>query len=215
MNQKGHRARFGPVAALGELMKRLDTLRSFKDAYQAKHFPEDLFDCAHGYLQTSVENNDDRMPMQYFVDYNNIWWFELLHRVEVYHVSLDDKTGTGSIAFDVVYGDAKVQCLPAHGMQYVKFDEMDRISYIRTYANPLFWRDTPDPVVQFDAIGNEIWLGSGYDMVQAAADATRLVNGTSLREVGTFLDTLAPQIDRIRTNLGFYAAHGHTQWAAT
>ena len=154
-------------------------LHALRDAYQAKHFEEDIFDLDGGYLQTRVENNDDRMPLQFFVDYNNIWWFELLHSVEVYHTSFDLDTGTGAIAFAITYGDAQNQVAAIHGMQFLRFDAAGGIAYIRTFANPNFWVETPHPVVQLDAFGNHIWLGTGYDLDRSVASAIAFLDGSA------------------------------------
>lgn len=188
------------------------TLQTLCDAYEAKHFSEDIFDLDAGFLQTSVENNDDRMPLKFFVDYNNIWWFPLLRAVEVYHSSIDDASGSGSIAFTVQYGDARSVADTIHGMQYLRFNEFGQISYIRTFANPSFWIDNPHPSVQLDAIGNHIWLGSGYRMDRSVQMAIEFLDESP--EAATFreLDRLKPQIAQIRKNLDFYQSHNGTQW---
>jgi len=189
------------------------TLQALCDAYEAKHFPEDLFDRDSGYLQTSVENNDDRMPLQFFVDYNNIWWFPLLQKVEVYHSSLDLGSKTGAIAFSVQYGDARSVADIVHGMQFLRFNGVGQISYIRTFANPNFWVENPHPSVQLDAIGNHIWLGSGYRMEQCAKAAIEFLDENPEAEAFRVLDRLSPQLQQIRRNLDHYQAHHSTQWA--
>ncbi|MEM8957079.1 MAG: hypothetical protein AAGC86_04605 [Pseudomonadota bacterium] len=188
------------------------TLHALRDAYQAKHFAEDIFDLDRGYLQTSVENNDDRMPLQFFVDYNNIWWFELLHSVEVYHTSIDAETGTGAIAFAVRYGDAQSTVDAIHGMQFLRFDAAGRIAYIRTFANPSFWVDNPHPVVQLDALGNHIWLGTGYDLNRSVAAAMTFLDNSAEAERFRTFPGLARQMGRIRQNLDYFAAQKSTQW---
>ena len=188
------------------------TIQALRDAYQAKHFAEDIFDLDVGYLQTSVENNDDRMPLQFFVDYNNIWWFELLHSVEVYHTSIDAETGTGAIAFAITYGDEQTQVDAIHGMQYLRFNEAGKIAYIRTFANPNFWVEHTNPVVQLDAFGNHIWHGTGYALDSSAASAIAFLDDSADAERFRQHAGLAAQMDRIRRNLDYYAAHKSTQW---
>ncbi|MCR9085530.1 MAG: hypothetical protein NXH97_02165 [Rhodobacteraceae bacterium] len=188
------------------------TLNALRDAYQAKHFGEDIFDLDVGYLQTSVENNDDRMPLQFFVDYNNIWWFELLHSVDVYHTSLNPETGTGAVAFAITYGDAHAPVDAIHGMQFLRFNEAGKIAYIRTFANPNFWVKNPNPVVQLDAFGNHIWLGTGYYLDSSAASAIAFLDDSADAERFRQHAGLDAQMGRIRRNLDYYAAHKSTQW---
>ncbi|MEO1105682.1 MAG: hypothetical protein AAFW98_18430 [Pseudomonadota bacterium] len=58
---------------MSAFMHPVETLSRFRQMYEAKHFSEDIFECESGFLQTSVESNDDKMPLQFFFDYNNIW----------------------------------------------------------------------------------------------------------------------------------------------
>lgn len=190
-------------------MSLLETLRRLGDGYGVKHFRDDVFDLEAGYLQTSVENNDDRMPLQFFVDYNNIWWFPLLRSIDVYHVAIDAQTGTGGIAFAIQYeGEAG----PVHAMQYVRFNEAGKIDYIRTFANPNFWVGSPNPVVQLDAKGNQIWLGTGYSMDRSVNAAITFLDESPEAEAFRATDGLRPAIDRIRKNLDYYVMHQSTQW---
>jgi hypothetical protein len=142
---------------------RLDMLRRFRKMYQDRHFELDLFDADAGYLQTTLAD-DNRMPLRFFVEYNNLWWFAIIDGVEVPSIGYDADTDTGSIVLDIRYGAEHLQA-----MQHVGF-QGNRISRIKTYASGSFFsKDTP--LVRLDAYGNAIWLDTGYDLKVSAEAA--------------------------------------------
>ncbi len=53
----------------------------FAEMYRARHFDPAGFDLDAGYLQTTL-SDDARMPLRFFVEYNNVWWFEIVTAVE-------------------------------------------------------------------------------------------------------------------------------------
>jgi hypothetical protein len=61
---------------------RRELLLRFRAMYQAKLFELYLFDLDDGYLQTTL-SDEDRMPLRFFVEYNNAWWFAIISGVSV------------------------------------------------------------------------------------------------------------------------------------
>ncbi|MBA4789011.1 MAG: hypothetical protein H2042_04860 [Rhizobiales bacterium] len=135
---------------------RIEMLRRFREMYRNCHFDMDLFDADQGYLQTTL-SDENRMPLRFFVEYNNAWWFAIIDGVDVPSIGYDAETGTGSIVLDIRYGDDHLLA-----MQHVHFDG-DKIVRIRTYASNSFFAKT-SPLVRLDAYGNAIWLETGYDL---------------------------------------------------
>jgi hypothetical protein len=144
--------------------ERRDVLRAFKAMYEAKRFERHLFDTDLGYLQTTL-SNDARMPLDFFVEYNNRWWFPLLSRVAVPCIGYDPETDTGAIVLAIHYTETDV----LHAAQYVEFGG-DKIHYIRTYASPTFF-DRDHDLIRLDRFGNTIWLSTGYDLHYSAKAA--------------------------------------------
>ena len=128
--------------------------------YEAKHLEANIFDLESGYLQTSVGSNSNKMPLSYFVTYNNTWWMPIIYKIKVPSISYNPRTETGFIILNIYYDQTHI----FRGMQYTKF-KGDKIDYIRTYASPVFFTaNSSDPKVRLDGYGNSIWLQSGYDL---------------------------------------------------
>src|ERR1700722_19942761 len=142
---------------------RLEILGQFREMYQARHFGSHLFDCADGYLQTTL-SDDDHMPLRFFVEYNNAWWFEIISGVTVPSIAYDEESDAGSIVLDISYGDDTLRA-----MQHIRFGDQ-QINKIRTYASPVFF-SRPNPLVELDRHGNSIWLETGYDLETSSAAA--------------------------------------------
>jgi hypothetical protein len=139
-------------------------LRAFRSMYVAKRFERYLFDTDQGYLQTTL-SDDSRMPLDFFIEYNNAWWFPILDKVAVPCIAYDPETESGTIVLAIHYTDKDI----LHAAQHVKFRE-NRISYIRTYASSVFFsRD--DDLIQLDNFGNAIWLSTGYGLRYSAQAA--------------------------------------------
>jgi hypothetical protein len=87
------------VTSPGDDFARMEERRrvpgSFKAMYDAKRFERDLSDTDVGYLRPTL-SNDDRMPLDFFVEYNNRWWFPLLNRVAVPCIGYDPEADTGA-----------------------------------------------------------------------------------------------------------------------
>lgn len=164
----------GPVFANKEAVQnkisRIKLLDSFKQMYEKKHFSDYLFDLKKGYLQTSAASNDDKMPMDYFVKYNNAWWFNIIKKVVVPSVAYDPETDTGFIILNIYYGQNNI----LRAMQYIKFTG-NKINYIRTYTSPKFW-NSDNPLIKLDRYGNQIWLTTGYGFSYAAKAALDFFN---------------------------------------
>lgn len=193
-------------------MQPLEVLSEFGRQYESKHFQENIFDTNAGYLQTDVEGNDDEMPLQFFIDYNNIWWFSLLSRIEVYHTSYSESSSSGCICFDIYYGTREDESRVLRATQYVRFSTHGMIEYIRTFGSPQFWSSNPHPAVKLDALGNHVWLGSGYSMdYSTRASQLLLADGPVISTLEKSPD-LAKQISLIRERLAYYVEHRSTQW---
>jgi hypothetical protein len=155
---------------VSDIAKNYSLLERFKNMYINKKFDKDLFDIelgissnhntlTHGFLQTVFSKND-QMPLNFFVEYNNMWWFPILDKVDVPSISYDHKTQTGAIVLDIYYDQKESKVLRA--MQYIKFDN-NKITYLRTYCSESLFNDENLKLV-LDKFGNDIWLHTGYDL---------------------------------------------------
>lgn len=142
---------------------RLDLLARFRQMYTDCHFEPDLFDLDDGYLQTTLAA-DDRMPLRFFVEYNNAWWFAIISGVSVPMIAYDPVSDSGSIVLDIDYDGQLLQA-----MQHVKFGD-GVITRIQTYASSTFF-SRPYPLVELDRHGNSMWLDTGYDLATSLAAA--------------------------------------------
>ena len=148
-----------PPATPAASSTKLSLMSSFKEMYENKHFKKAFFD-EKGYLKTFIGNNNDNMPLDFFVDYNNMWWFSIIDKVVVPATGYDPLTNTGFIVLDIYYDTNRI----LRAMQYVKFNN-NKISNIYTYASPTFFSANSDsPLVHLDSFGNEIWLTTGYSI---------------------------------------------------
>jgi hypothetical protein len=171
---------------------RLGILGQFREMYQARHFGSHLFDCADGYLQTTL-SDDDHMPLRFFVEYNNAWWFEIISGVTVPSIGYDGESDSGSIVLDISYGEDTLRA-----MQHIHFGDQ-QINKIRTYASPVFF-SRPNPLVELDRHGNAIWLETGYDLATSSAAAEIFLRTPR----GVFFaghPATGPAVERIRSNL--------------
>ncbi len=171
--------------------ERIALMRAFADMYRAKRVDRDGFD-DDGYLQTTL-SDDDRMPMEFFVEYNNAWWFEIISGVAVPHVAYDADSDTGSIVLDIDYAGDTLRA-----MQHVHFNA-DRITRIRTYASGTFFLGA-NPLVRLDRAGNTVWLETGYDLAASRNAALAFLATPHGRAFETTEPTASP-IARIRRNL--------------
>src|SRR5690349_23782613 len=97
--------------------ERVALLNSFRQMYIRCRFELDLFDLDGGFLQTTLAD-DDRMPLRFFVEYNNAWWFAIISGVDVPAIAYDPESDTGSIVLDIRYGDDVLRA-----MQHVHFGD--------------------------------------------------------------------------------------------
>ena len=116
---------------------RLELLDRFRAMYVGKQFEASAFDLDGGYLQTTLAD-DARMPLRFFVEYNNAWWFAVISGVEVPMTSYDPVSDSGAIVLDIDYEGETLRA-----MQHVHFGD-GVINRIRTYASGAFF-DRPDP----------------------------------------------------------------------
>jgi hypothetical protein len=175
---------------------RIALMQSFAGMYRAKHLDRDGFD-ADGYLQTTL-SDDERMPLEFFVEYNNAWWFEIISGVAVPHVAYDPDSDTGSIVLDIDYAGDTLRA-----MQHVHFGA-DRINRIRTYASNTFFAGS-SPLVRLDRYGNAVWLETGYDLAASLRAAVAFLDTPRGRAFAAEEPTAAP-LARIRVNLDALAA---------
>lgn len=146
---------------------RINTMKKFAQMYRNKQFETNIFDTKSGYLQTSVGGNSDKMPLIFFIKYNNIWWFPILYKINVPSVGYNAKTETGFIILNIYYDPKHI----FRGMQYTKFNG-HKINYIRTYASPTFFENNQeDAKIKLDSYGNSIWLQTGYNLKYSARAA--------------------------------------------
>lgn len=184
-------------------VQHMKLLSELKSMYMNKHFSNYLFDTKNGYLQTSL-SSEDKMPMQFFIDYNNMWWFSVIDKVEVPAIAYDYENNTGFIALNIYYDGKYI----LRGTQLVKFNG-DKINYIRTYASSTFF-STPDPLVQLDSAGNSFFLDTGYGLPYSA-EAAQLYfqspHGLAFAED----PVTAPAVKRLKVSLQNYLKTGTTQ----
>lgn len=167
-------------------------MERFAAMYQAKHFDDDLFDLDDGYLQTTL-SDDAQMPLRFFVEYNNVWWFEIISAVEVPTAAYDPVSESGFIVLDISYGPDLLRAA-----QHVRFDG-DRIHRIRTYASSAFFL-TSSPLVELDRHGNAVWLETGYDLGASTAAAEVFLRTPRGRGFAAAEPTAGP-VTRIERNL--------------
>jgi hypothetical protein len=172
--------------------QRLDLMSAFAQSYRDRHFLEAHYDLDAGYLQTTL-SDDSQMPLRFFVEYNNAWWFEIVTAVGVPAVGYDPDSDTGFIVLDIEY---ETDVLRA--MQHVHFGE-DVINRIRTYASATFF-SRPRPLVELDRHGNEFWLETGYHLRPSAEAAAEFLD-SELGKRFAATEPTATSIARIRTNL--------------
>lgn len=180
------------MRAVNALSDRVRMMERFAAMYRARHFDADLFDLADGYLQTTL-SDDARMPLRFFVEYNNAWWFEIITSVEVPAAAYDAPSDSGFIVLDISYGDDLLRAA-----QHVHFSA-DRIRRIRTYASSTFF-STPRPLVELDRHGNAVWLETGYDLA-ASAEAAQVFLSTPRGRAFAAADPTAGPVARIERNL--------------
>ncbi|MBJ8345499.1 hypothetical protein [Antrihabitans sp. YC2-6] len=171
---------------------RLELLARFRDMYQRCRFDLDLFDVDAGYLQTTL-SDDARMPLRFFVEYNNVWWFAIISGVDVPSIGYDAESDSGSIVLDIRYGDDVLRA-----MQHVHFGD-GVINRIRTYASSSFFAG-PSPLVRLDARGNAVWLETGYDL-ETSRQAAEVFLATPLGTYFAELPATAAAVERIQVNL--------------
>jgi hypothetical protein len=133
------------------------------------------------------------MPLRFFVEYNNAWWFEIVTSVEVPTAAYDPLSESGFIVLDIFYGSDLLRAA-----QHVAF-EGHRIQRIRTYASAAFFL-TPSPLVELDRHGNAVWLETGYDLA-ASTDAAAVFLRTPLGHAFATAEPTAGPITQIERNL--------------
>lgn len=176
---------------------RRDLMNEFADTYRRRHFEDRHYDLADGYLQTTL-SDDQHMPLRFFVDYNNAWWFEIVTAVDVPAVGYDPDSDSGFIVLDIRYDTETLRA-----MQHVHFAE-STINRIRTYASGSFFT-RPHPLVELDAAGNTFWLETGYRMDESVAAAQAFLDSPRGIEFGSTEPTAGP-VERIRENLKAFTA---------
>jgi hypothetical protein len=174
------------------MSERQALMERFAAMYRARRFDADGFDLDGGYLQTTL-SDEARMPLRFFVEYNNVWWFEIVTAVEVPTAAYDEASDSGFIVLDIFYGDDVLRAA-----QHVHFTG-DVIGRIRTYASSAFFL-TPRPLVELDRHGNSVWLETGYDLATSTAAAEVFLGSPAGRAFAAAEPTAAP-IERIEGNL--------------
>lgn len=167
-------------------------LLDFAQSYRDRQFRDEHYDLSGGFLQTTL-SDDSRMPLQFFVEYNNAWWFEIVTAVVVPAVGYDPDSGTGFIVLDIEYGTDVLRA-----MQHVHFRD-NVIHRLRTYASPTFFSRTR-PLIELDRHGNRLWLESGYHLRASAEAASEFLSSESACAFASSEPTATP-IARIRHNL--------------
>lgn len=173
--------------------QRLGLMQAFAQTYRDRQFDADHYDLDGGYLQTTL-SDDSRMPLRFFVEYNNAWWFEIVTAVEVPAVGYDPDSDTGFIVLDIAYDD-DILC----AMQHVGFGADGRIDRIRTYASNTFFQRAR-PLIELDTYGNQLWLETGYHLRPSALAAMRFLDSPAGQRFAVTEATAAPMA-RIRRNL--------------
>ncbi|MGW4480933.1 hypothetical protein [Rhodococcus triatomae] len=172
--------------------RRLALMRAFAQTYRDRHFRDEHYDLADGFLQTTL-SDDSKMPLRFFVEYNNAWWFEIVTAVRVPAVGYDPDSDTGFIVLDIEY-DTDV----LRAMQHVHFGD-GVINRIRTYASGAFF-SRPSPLVELDSHGNRFWLETGYHLRESAEAAADFLDSPTGARFAATPPTDGP-ISRIRGNL--------------
>lgn len=175
------------------IQSRMSILRAFKSMYEAKFFKKELFDIEKGFLQTSL-SNEDKMPLNFFVEYNNMWWFSIIDKVIVPSIGYDYENDTGFIALEIYYDDSHI----LRGTQLIKFVG-NKINYLRTYASPTFFSED-DVLIKLDNFGNQIWLETGYDLNYSANAALLFFKSPVGKSFVENTKTKSP-IEKIERNL--------------
>ena len=173
-------------------VRRRALMAAFREMYVAKHLEYEGLDTDTGYLETALSDND-RMPMTFFIEYNNAWWFEVITRVDVPMISYDPDSDSGMIILDIHYRDDILRAA-----QHVHFGERS-INRIRTYAPSSFFLGR-NPLIQLDFHGNAIWLETGYDLgnsVHAALGFLKTPRGRQFADDPATADV----VQRITSNL--------------
>lgn len=182
------------------IKEHMELLHEFKNMYINKHFDKYLFDTKDGYLQTSL-SNDNKMSLNYFVEYNNMWWFPIIYKVIVPAIGYDYENNTGFIVLDIYYDNNHI----LRGTQYIKFHG-DKIVYLRTYGSPTFFSEK-NPLIKLDSYGNQIWLATGYDLDYSAKAALLFFDSPIGRSFSTNSVT-KEAVKKIELNLKNYL-HSH------
>lgn len=167
-------------------------IHEFAQSYRDRRFRNEHYDLAGGYLQTTL-SDDSKMPLEFFVEYNNAWWFEIVTAVVVPAAGYDPDSDTGFIVLDIEY-DADV----LRAMQHLHFHG-DVIGQIRTYASSTFFA-RPQPLVELDRFGNSFWLETGYRLRPSAEAAVTFLDSDDGQRMAAVEPTASP-ISRIRANL--------------
>lgn len=172
--------------------------QEFQKMYETKHFVSERFD-PNGFLQTDLTelgHDQAKMPLPFFVDYNNAWWFEIIDGVEVPELRFDPANGEGYIQLEIRYdGDRML-----HASQTFTVVD-DRIVRIRTTAPPDFFTNNRDSeLVDLDTYGNQIWLDPAYDFQKSVAAAQRFLASPEAAKFHSNPKT-QPSLQRIQANL--------------
>ena len=181
------------VVIMPETGRRLALMRAFAQSYRDRHFEDDHYDLDEGYLQTTL-SDDRRMPLRFFVDYNNAWWFEIVTAVDVPAVGYDADSDSGFIVLDIRYDTETLRA-----MQHVHFSD-HTVNRIRTYASGTFFAGS-HPLVELDRFGNCIWLETGYHLRESTVAACTFLDSARGKEFAAHEPTAVP-VARIRRNLG-------------
>lgn len=172
--------------------QRRHLMSRFRQMYVAKHLEYDGLNTDTGYLETALSDND-RMPMTFFIEYNNAWWFEVITRIDVPMISYDPDSDSATIILDIYYHDDILRAA-----QHVHFDG-ESITRIRTYAPSSFFLGR-QPLIQLDFHGNAIWLETGYDLRTSTQSALGFLQTPRGRQFADDPAT-ADVVQRITANL--------------
>jgi hypothetical protein len=172
--------------------RRLALMRAFAESYRDRHFEDTHYDLTDGFLQTTL-SDDRRMPLRFFIDYNNAWWFEIVTAVDVPAAGYDPDSDSGFIVLDIRYDTETLRA-----MQHVYFSAV-AINRIRTYASGTFFAKS-HPLVELDRFGNGIWLETGYHLRDSTLAATEFLDSACGKEFAAHEPTAGP-VARIRRNL--------------
>lgn len=178
---------------------RMKLMNEFKSMYEHKHMQKYLFDVKNGYLLTSVGGNSDKMPLNFYIEYSNMWWDSIIDSVNVPSVGYNPKTQTGFIILNIYYDKTHI----FRGMEYVKF-KGNKINRIRTYASPAFFSaNKNNPLVKLDSYGNEIFLTTGYSLNYSVKAALFFLKSPVARSLNKYPQT-AEAMKKIKKRLTHY-----------